>query len=109
MIKVLNKKITDILCYFSVPGWVLALILGDFQKSKVHMNQAMVIGMLKLLVDFGIMMWQLLFGGTGQGIINILKDMEGLFFLALSLMGIFRALRGNDTPMPVVGHIRILY
>ncbi len=108
MLKIFNKKVTDIICYFSAPGWVIALIFGDYEKSKVHINQAMAIGLLNLLSEFAYIMAQMFFAGKMLGVAKFIYDMLHLFFLALSLIGIFRAMRGNDTPMPVVGYVRFL-
>ena len=108
MRKILNKTATDIICYFSVPGWLVALLLGDYEKSKVHINQAMVIGLFSLMSEFAHLFALMFFKGNLLGVANMIYDALRLFFLALSLIGIFRAIRGNDTPMPVVGNIRIL-
>ena len=108
MLKIFGKMLTDILCYFSAPGWVIALIFGDYEKSKVHLNQAMAIGLLNLLSEFAYIFAQMFFTGKLFGVAKLIYDMLHLFFLALSLIGIFRAMRGNDTPMPVVGYIRFL-
>lgn len=106
--KIFNKTATDIICYFSMPGWAIALIFGDYRKSIVHINQAMVIGLLSLMSEFAHIFAQMFFTGNMLGVANIIYDMFRMLFLALSLIGIFRAIRGNDSPMPLVGNIKIL-
>ncbi len=109
MLKKFNKTTTDIICYFSAPGWLIALIFGDYEKSKVHINQAMVIGMLSLMSEFAFIIARMFFKSQMPlGIAAIIYDILRMLFMALSIIGVFRAIRKNDTPMPVVGHIKIL-
>ena len=45
----MDKRTTDIVAYITWIGFLLAVILGDKESSKFHINQALVILLFSLL------------------------------------------------------------
>ena len=37
----MDKKVTGIVAYLTIIGWVVAFLVGDKEGAKFHMNQAL--------------------------------------------------------------------
>ncbi len=95
----MNKKTTDIVTYITWVGLIVAIILGDMNESKFHINQAMVIWLAGLV--FALIGLIPVVGGVIAGI-------GGLACLVLSVLGILSAVKGEEKPLPLIGGIKIL-
>lgn len=82
----MDAKVTSILCYFGLIFWLVAYFAGDkdAELSKRHLNQGLVccIGYFIPIVNF--------------------------VALVFAVMGIIKAVKEDDTPLPVIGGINIL-
>lgn len=99
----MDKKVTGIVAYISIIGWVIAYCAGDKEGAKFHLNQALVVAI----------------GGVISGIASIVlafipiigSIISGLFSLVVwiyAILGIIYAAQGQDKELPLIGSIKIL-
>lgn len=83
----MNAKTTKILSYISLLGWLIAFLAGDKDGEgvKQHLNQALIINIV--------------------GIIPI--GITQLIFTIFAIWGIVKAAKGDDTPLPIFGGVKI--
>lgn len=105
----MNKKVTGIVAYIGIIGWLIAFLAGDKENAKFHLNQALVlaivgiansvlswiIGILSLFVPF-------------LGIVSWLFTIIGVIVFVFSIIGIVYAAKEEDKALPVIGSIKIL-
>lgn len=87
----MDKRTTDIVAYITWIGFLLAVILGDKESSKFHINQALVILLFSLL-----------------SIIPCLGWIWGVFMIVCWFIGFIAAINGEEKAVPVIGHIRLI-
>ena len=87
----MDKRTTDIVAYITWIGFLLAVILGDKESSKLHINQALVILLFSLL-----------------SIIPCLGWIWGVFMIVCWFIGFIAAINGEEKAVPVIGHIRLI-
>lgn len=104
----MDKRITGVVSYLTIIGWIVAYILGKKEEAKFHMNQALVLGIFTILFNavLGIVI-----GVLGAipliGFIFKLLEILNLVPLILAIMGIINALNDEDKELPIIGGIRI--
>ena len=95
----MDKKVTGIVSYLTIIGWVIAYCLGDMEGAKVHLNQALILGIIGIV------------GGV-LGIIPfvgwILGSVIGIVVMIFAVIGIIYAAQGQDTKLPIIGDIKLL-
>ncbi len=103
-----NKHKTDIVAYLTLIGWVIAYLAGNRKESRFHLNQALSI----LLADLGV---NIVFAiATLQyvaGVSALLRGVCGLLSFStvvLWIMGLVDAIKGKETPVPVLGEVKLL-
>lgn len=100
------KKATEIIAYLSPIGFIVAFLLGNQEESKFHLNQALVINILMLVVD---VLEKLLDGIPLVGwVIGLALAIAAFVLFILWLIGIIAAIQGQDKEIPLIGHIKIL-
>jgi len=87
----MDKRTTDIVAYLTWIGLLIALIFGDRENSKFHLNQALVIWLLGLL-----------------GVIPCVGWAWGIFCFVCAIMGFVSALNGEEREVPLLGQIKLL-
>ena len=95
----MDKKTTDIVTYITWVGLIVAILLGDMNKSKFHINQAIVIwgaGLVCALI------------GVIPVVGGIIGGIGGVCVLAFAVLGLLSALKGEEKPLPFIGGIQIL-
>ena len=45
----MNKKVTGIVSYITIIGWIIAFLAGDKEGAKFHLNQSLVINLASLI------------------------------------------------------------
>jgi hypothetical protein len=96
----MNRKVTGILSYCTIVGWLVAFFAGDRAGAKFHLNQGFVYGILSLAASLlsGVfkmfstwLVWPLLlaFGLLDVGI------------TILSICGIVYAAQGRECALPL--------
>ncbi len=96
-----KDKAAAILSYFSWIGWVIAFIIRnkEDQLSRLHLNQGFILAIAGS-VTHALSRFHGLFGLVG--------DILSVFVLILAIVGIVRAVKGSDEPLPFVGDIRLI-
>lgn len=93
----MDKKTTDIVAYLTWIGFIIALVAGDKENSKFHLNQALVLNLFALIGSF---FW--------IPIIGILTGIWSLFVFVCWIIGFVAAINGEEKEVPLLGKIKIL-
>lgn len=91
----MDKKVTGIVAYLTWIGWVLALVLGDREGAKFHLNQALVLNLAGLVIS----------------ILSRFASILGLVSLVvfvLWIMAFVGAIQGKEKAVPLLGGIVLL-
>lgn len=99
----MDKKVTGILAYFSLIGWLIAYLAGDKEGAKFHLNQGLVLAIAEIVLGVAdvILGYIPLVGGLISSVLSIL-------LFVLWLIGLIAAIKGEDKAVPVLGGIKIL-
>ncbi len=95
----MDKKTTGIVAYITWVGWIIAIVAGDREGARFHLNQALTVNLFSLLV---LALRFIPFVGW------ILSGLWSVCILILGLLGLVYAVNGEDRPVPLLGHIHIL-
>lgn len=87
----MDKKTTGIVAYLTWIGFLIAILAGDKDGAKFHVNQALVIMLFSLL-----------------SIIPCVGWLWGVFMLVCWIMGLIAAINEEEKEVPLIGKIRIL-
>lgn len=87
----MDAKTTGIVAYLTWIGLLIAVLAGDKEGAKFHVNQALVIFLFSLL-----------------SIIPCIGWIWGIFMIVCWFMGIIAAINEEEKPVPVIGGIKIL-
>lgn len=102
----MDKKTTDIVAYLNWIGLVIALVAGDREKSRFHLNQSLVIWIAGTVVSSVFASLSSIdYIGWIFGVIGIVPF---LFCAACWLIGIVGAIQEKENPVPFLGEFQIL-
>ena len=87
----MDAKTTGIVAYLTWIGLIIALVAGDREGAKFHLNQALVIWLFGLL-----------------GAVPCLGWIWGIFILVCAIIGLVGAINGEDREVPLLGQIKLL-
>ena len=87
----MDKKTIGIVAYLTGIGLIIALVLGDREGAKFHLNQALVIWLAGLLRWVPCVGW-----------------LWGVFCFICAAMGCISAINGEEREVPLLGQIRLL-
>lgn len=87
----MDAKTTGIVAYLTWIGLLIAVLAGDKEGAKFHVNQALVIFLFSLL-----------------SLIPCIGWIWGIFMIVCWFMGIIAAINEEEKPVPVIGGIKIL-
>lgn len=93
----MDKKTTDIVAYLTWIGFIIALVAGDKENSKFHINQALVLNLFALI---GSLSW--------VPIVGIFTGIWSLFVFVCWIIAFVGAINGEEKEVPLLGKIRIL-
>lgn len=96
----MDKKVTGIVSYITLIGWLIAYLAGDKEGAKFHLNQALVIILIGLVGGI-VLSWVPFIG-------SILKGALGLAQLVYMILGIVSAVKEEENPLPLIGGIKLL-
>ncbi|MDE6434809.1 MAG: hypothetical protein K2L07_11355 [Lachnospiraceae bacterium] len=88
----MDKRTTGIIAYITWIGLLIAVIAGDKDGAKFHINQALVINLFALL---------------GM-IIPCIGWIWDIFMLVCWVMGLIAAINEEEKPVPVIGGIQLI-
>ncbi len=120
----MNKKVTSIVSYCTIIGWVVAYFAGDKEAAKFHLNQGLTLGIVGVAgeVVFGVIagvlyaiagalykikVLSVLIGLLG-GFFGFLGGLVGVAVLVLIVIGILNAINDKEVPLPVIGKFTFL-
>ena len=97
----MNKNIIAAVSYITWIGFIIALVKGDRSDRFIahHMNQALVINLLKIA------------GGLCAALPHVghsISGVVGVGAFVLIIMGIYRAAHWNSDPLPLVGELHLI-
>ena len=100
----MNKKVTGIVSYITIIGWIIAFLAGDKEGAKFHLNQSLVINLASLINS--LLLSRIL------GIIPILGGLVSwiisIVILVLWILGLVAAIKEEQKEVPILGQIKIL-
>ena len=100
----MNKKVTGIVSYITIIGWIVAYLAGDKEGAKFHLNQALVINLATMINN--------LILGTILGLIPfigpIVSWVISIILFVLWILGLVAAVKEEDKAVPFLGQIKIL-
>lgn len=99
----MDKKITGIVAYFTLIGWLIAYLAGDKEGAKFHLNQALVLAIAEIILGVvgGILGFIPIVGPLVSAVLSIL-------LVVLWIMGLVAAIKEEEKALPVIGGIKIL-
>lgn len=102
----MNKKTTDIVAYLTPLGLILAFIFGDRENSRFHLNQALVLYIVGVLLNIvrKILGWLPLLGTIANWLCGIISLVLFIFWI----IGIAAAITGVEKKVPILGEIKLL-
>jgi uncharacterized membrane protein len=96
----MDKKVTGILAYITIIGWVIAYVAGDKEGAKFHLNQGLVVGIIELIIG--------VIGSIPFWIFSIIASLLYVALLVLVILGIIYAAQDQDKELPFIGSIKLL-
>lgn len=87
----MDKKTTGIVAYLTWIGWLIALLAGDKEGAKFHLNQALVLWLFSLLSAIPCIGW-----------------IWGIFIIVCWFIGFIGAINEEEKEVPLIGSIKIL-
>ncbi|MDE7045797.1 MAG: hypothetical protein K2O97_12440 [Acetatifactor sp.] len=102
----MDKKVTGIVGYITWIGLVVALLAGDKEGAKFHLNQSLVLWVaeLVLVVIARVAGFIPVVGLIVSLIVGVLQIVLFVFWI----MGLIHAIKEEETPLPIIGGIQIL-
>lgn len=99
----MNKKVTGIVSYLSLVGWLIAYLAGDKEGAKFHLNQSLVVLIGSIILQvFGFILGYIpIVGGIVHWALSIVM---AVFWI----LGLVYACQEKEQELPVIGSIRIL-
>lgn len=95
----MDKKITGIVAYITMIGWIVAFLAGDKEGAKFHLNQALLVWLLNLVNM--IIGWIPVIGYWVSLVISI-------FVFVCWIIGLIHACKEEEKELPLIGQIKIL-
>lgn len=99
----MNKKVTGIVAYITLIGWIIAYLAGDKENAKFHLNQALVLALANIAL--GIVSSILGFIPVVGGLISTVLS---IVLLVLWILGLVAAIKEEEKAVPILGGIKIL-
>lgn len=100
----MSKKVTGIVSYITIVGWIIAFLAGDKEGAKFHLNQSLVIELASLING-----WVL---GKILGLIPfigpLVSSIISIVVLVLWLLGLVAAINEEEKEVPILGKIKVL-
>lgn len=87
----MDTRTTGIVAYITWIGFLIAIIAGDKDGARFHVNQALVINLFALLSP-----------------IPCLGQIWGIFIIVCWIMGLIAAINEEEKPVPLIGGITLI-
>jgi len=93
-----NSKVTGIVAYITIIGWLVAFLAGDKEGAKFHLNQALVINLTQIILSIL----------ARIPLVGIVASLVLLVVFVFWIMGIVYAVQESDKEVPLLGAIKLL-
>lgn len=100
----MDKKVTGIVSYITIIGWIIAYLAGDKEGAKFHLNQSLVINIASLINSLLLSKILILIPFIGW----IISIIVSLLIFVLWLIGLIAAVKDEAKEVPILGQIKIL-
>lgn len=87
----MDAKTTNIVAYLTLIGWLVALLAGDKEGAKFHINQALIIMLFMIPAPIPCIGWA-----------------WGIFMIVCWWIGFISAINGTEKEVPLIGKIKII-
>lgn len=94
----MDSKVTGIIAYITIIGWIVAFLAGDKEGAKFHLNQALVINLT--LIILGIL--------ARIPLIGLVAGIVDLVVFIFWIIGLVYAIQDVEKEVPLLGAIKIL-
>ena len=95
----MSSKVTSVLSYFGLIGWLIAFFAGTKDdKSIYHLKQGF--GLILLSIVFGIVIQILVRISTSLALVGTVL---WIVLLVLFILGLINAIKEEKKPLPIVG------
>ena len=96
-----NTKALSVVSYITWIGWLAAYFVGgkDDRLVRHHLNQALVLNVIETVGSILI---------RAGGLLAVIGEILDIAVLVFFIMGIARAAKLSDEPLPFIGDIHIL-
>ena len=95
----MDKKVTGIVSYFTIVGWLVAYFAGDKEGAKFHLNQSLVVFLgsviSSIIACIPYIGW-------------IISTVAGIFIFVCWILGLIAAIKEEEKELPLLGKIKIL-
>lgn len=102
----MSSKATGIVSYITLIGWLIAFFAGDKEGAKFHLNQSLVLWVCNFV--FGVISGIAAYLGTIGAIIAVIVAICEIVLFVFWIMGLVRACKEEEKPLPIIGGIKIL-
>lgn len=86
-----DKRATSVVGYFGWIGLVVALVAGDREGAKFHLNQALILNLSSIFV-----------------FVPVLGLIWSFIGFILLIIGVINAYRGIEKELPIIGKFRLI-
>ena len=94
----MDKKVTGIIAYIGIIGWLIAYLAGDREGAKFHLNQALVLALASVLCSIL----------SAIPLIGFVAGLASLGVLVFAILGLVSAVKDEEKPLPIIGGIQLL-
>lgn len=97
-----NTKMYSVLSYITWIGWLIAYFKREKNDAMVkhHLNQAFALNIAEVIVN--------VISRRTDGLLFSIAGLASMVLLVLSIMGIYRAIKLSDEPLPIIGDIKVI-
>lgn len=104
----MNKKVTAILSYCTILGWLVAYIGGDKENAKLDLNQGLIIGLATVAAGIMGVVFSYIPFWPVRIFFNIAAWSLETICVIYSVFGIINAARGYEKELPFINKLTIL-
>lgn len=99
----MDKKVTGIVSYITLIGWLVAFFAGDKEGAKFHLNQSLVL----MIASY---VWGFVTGFVGAlvPLVGTIMGLVSIVFTVFWIMGLIYAIKEEEKALPLIGSIKIL-